>query len=65
MSLTDSKQGCNSYTGLVSLLILLIQYLLNMSQWICNIIFTNVFTGDNNQFLYLFLPQRLKDIYDW
>ena len=24
-----------------------------MSQWICNIIFTNVFTGDNKEFLYL------------
>ena len=55
MSFTDSKQGSNSYTGLVSLLILLIQYLLYMSLWICNIIFTNVFTGDNEGFLYLYL----------
>ena len=55
MSSTDSKQGSNSYTGLVSLLILLIQYLLYMSLWICNIIFTNVFTGDNKEFLYLIL----------
>ena len=38
--LTDSKQGCNFYTRLVSLLILLIQHLLYMILWICNIICT-------------------------
>ena len=53
MSLTDSKQGSNSYTVLVSLLILLILYLLYMSLGTCKNIFTNVFTGDNKEFIYL------------